>query len=108
MTEVRRHVGGGGHLAGPGGRGRNQDPDGTGAPSCFHVGADVAHDDAPLDRHTQIGGGRVNEPRLWFAAAAALPLAVQADPPDVGRLLAIDRQRSYGDTVLLFLRVKEG
>ena len=34
--------------------------------------------------------------------------ALQVDPPDLGRLLAMDRQRSYGDTVLLFLRAKEG
>jgi 16S rRNA (guanine966-N2)-methyltransferase len=34
--------------------------------------------------------------------------ALQTDPLDLGSLLAMDRQRSYGDTVLLFLRVKEG
>ena len=34
--------------------------------------------------------------------------ALHADPVDLGRLLAMDRQRSYGDTVLLFLRAKEG
>ena len=33
--------------------------------------------------------------------------ALSTDPVALGRLLAMDRQRSYGDTVLLFLRVKE-
>lgn len=34
--------------------------------------------------------------------------ALQAEPVALGRLLAMDRQRSYGDTVLLFLHAKEG
>ena len=34
--------------------------------------------------------------------------ALHADPMDLGSLLALDRQRSYGDTVLLFLHAKEG
>ena len=32
-------------------------------------------------------------------------LADDEAPPDLGRLLALDRRRSYGDTVLLYLRV---
>ena len=56
-----------------------------------------------LHEHAAIGAGA----RVVVERDRRDP-ALQHDPVALGGLLAMDRQRSYGDTVLLFLRVKEG